>query len=235
MKSIKLLFISILLFILGGCDKEEGEQITQIPFSYSNIAGLMSKSTDYINSVSPGTCFDTVYYTATGGIQCFYTNYLYTDLPDIGNLYITYFFRENEKDNCRSICMYPSSDKLSTVEQLMSISETEYGKAETYYIEYIDDIGLVMKTFSSYDELWAFINDNGLSKTYIYYICAYYYQNPYHINVYGTWYYDGYSYAYFYSNVLISRDKPWQTGSIQSIKNSFNNSSIIPNDFDFKR
>jgi hypothetical protein len=146
----KLLLTSlIVLLAFSGCKKDK-EDIKQIEFTLTNMTTLMGKSQDYIKDASPG-----VYDESLSETDFLFFNY--DEIGVVGNLVIAYDFVENK---CDGIIMLGESEELDAADYLMSMAEDEFGTGVLYNLSYYDDAAVLQEeTFTTYEDLWLFVDD----------------------------------------------------------------------------
>lgn len=148
---MKKLLIATLIVLLAipGCKKDK-EDVKQLEFTLTNMTTLMGKSQGYIKDASPG-----VYDENLSETDFLFFNY--DEIGVVGNLVIAYDFVDNK---CDGIVMLGESEELDAADYLMSLAEDEFGTGELYNLSYYDDaLVLQEETFTSYEDLWLFVDD----------------------------------------------------------------------------
>jgi hypothetical protein len=185
MKKAFLIIPILLLISLVGCEKEEGERNTdQISFCYTNLSSLIGKSIDYIDRVSPGV-FQKDYSSGTD-----YTCYLYSGLPEMGDIYIFYIFTFlDDNEYCQCIYITFPSNGLNTLKKMMAMAETE-GLKYTYKVKRFDanDDTSDISTFETYNDLWSYIDNSDIDEYDLDYVYGKsLYRNKFNIEIGGSW------------------------------------------------
>jgi len=150
MKKVSFCLLALFL-ILSSCEKDK---VTQLSFSLKNLSSLLDKSSDHVKKASPGDLYlnetDYTIYKITGAISGMDKNYLYYNFVD---------------DRCDYVIILPEgSNSLPDSELFMNLAETEIGEAEGYYVAYYDaQLQSQEEEFSSLDELWTFIDVEGIT------------------------------------------------------------------------
>jgi hypothetical protein len=140
----------IMLFALTGCKKDK-EDVKQLDFTLTNMTTLIGKSQGYIKQASPG-----VFEESESDPDYLFFNY--DELGAVvGYLIIGYEFVENK---CDDIVMLGESEDLEAVDYLMSMAEDEFGAGLLYSLSYYDDGSVLQEEeFTSYEDLWLFVDD----------------------------------------------------------------------------
>lgn len=208
----KLLIASlIVLLALPGCKKDK-EDVKQLDFTLTNMTTLMGKSQGYIKDASPG-----VYDEDLSETDFIFFNY--DEIGVVGNLVIAYDFVENK---CDGIVMLGESEELDAAEYLMSLAEDEFGTGALYNLSYYDDaLVLQEEDFTSYEDLWLFVDDFLLTASDIESILAAYTHND-QIIVAGGMMLEG----FFWPAVVISANSGQKSTThqdlLESIKRLYN-------------
>jgi hypothetical protein len=168
----------IILAALAGCKKDK-EDVKQLDFTLTNMTTLIKKSQGYIKQASPGVFEE-------NESDPNYLVFNYDELGAVvGYLIIGYEF---VGDKCDDIVMLGESEDLDAVDFLMSMAEDEFGAGLLYSLSYYDDGSVLQEEeFTSYDDLWLFVDDFLLTPEDVVTILAGYTFNDKIIIAGGTW------------------------------------------------
>jgi|GEM_PF-1423766 hypothetical protein len=144
-----LIALCMVFLVFSGCQKDKDE-IDQLTFTLTNMTTLINKSPGYIKEASPGV------YDEDNSESDFLV-FTYDEIATLGDLLLGYSITS---DKCDDIIMLAESEELDAVDYLMSMAEDEFGTGELYGLSYYDeDEVLQEQTFSSYDDLWLYVDD----------------------------------------------------------------------------
>lgn len=161
---LSLLFIS--LFLFSACSHDDDDaKIKQLDFTCKNMATLITKSTSYIKSASPGTI-----------MQQFCTetklNFLYTESTTLGNLQLFYSLISAK---CDWICIYSYDLTLEASYKMIAHADSELGAAYTYRLIYTNSESVTTtRFFDSLAQAQTYISTNGIELAKINSLLAYY-------------------------------------------------------------
>lgn len=161
MRNRTLTLILIMLFVIGGCTKNND---TPIGFGFKGLSSFLNKTPERIQNSSPGY-FNTEHST----IDRLYFDY--ENHPTLGNVEV--FYKIND-GLCDLVSIYPENRTLETAYKLIELSEKEFKIGFTYYVIYHTKTTTTGHYFDSFNELKEYITEKELTIESIEYIEAKY-------------------------------------------------------------